>query len=219
MGWVLSLRLSELDPRDRTRVDGHEDTLRGLAQQRRGSSGKTLGPPEGQEITAAGTFYFGMLAEGTTLPSQGPQVGQASCGLRLAVKKLAQLQLAIPERGTWATWVPGPVWVPEVEEVLSCCGLNPRSCSCPQTVRGHGSRPIPSWEPELLGSTDRPNIQGQSPLGRCKTRLRLWRLFTGLGCGGLSPHTPIVWAIPFHLPRPTEQLSPSKLLLSPLRSG
>lgn len=34
------------------------------------------------------------------------------------VKKLAQLQFAVLERGTWATWVPGPVWVPEVEEVL-----------------------------------------------------------------------------------------------------
>ena len=69
MGWVLRLRLSELDRRERTRVDGHEDTLRRLVQKRRGSSGKSLRPAEGQEITAAGTLYLCVLAEGRTPPS------------------------------------------------------------------------------------------------------------------------------------------------------
>lgn len=140
MGWALRRRLSGLDPRERTRVDGHEDTLRGLVQHKR-SSGKSLGPPEGRAVTAAGALVSGRGQDSAFTSAAG---GRSRRRLRLAVKKLAPLQSVIPERGTGATRAPGPVCVPEGEEVLACCGLNPRSCSCPQAVKGRASRPTPS---------------------------------------------------------------------------
>lgn len=56
---------------------------------------------------------------------------------------------------------------------------------------------------------------GPTPLGECMTRLRLEQLPAGLGCRRRSPNTPVTAFIPLSLPGLTEQVSPSKLLLSP----
>lgn len=55
-GWVLWVKLWGSDPRGRTGVGCHEDTLREL-----------VGPPERQESIAKGTLLMGKLIECGTL--------------------------------------------------------------------------------------------------------------------------------------------------------
>ena len=52
--WVLWLRHRGLNPREKTRVDCHEYTLRGLVQHSWGSPRKGLGLPERHEIIVTG---------------------------------------------------------------------------------------------------------------------------------------------------------------------
>ena len=74
-GWVLRLGLQGSDPRERTRVDYHKDTLRGLIWHSGRSPGKSMGLPERQEMIAAGTLQLPALTNCQKLPLWMPEVG------------------------------------------------------------------------------------------------------------------------------------------------
>lgn len=60
---MLWLRLQRSDSKERAGLTAYEDGLRGLVQHSCGSSGKSLGFPEGEEIIVFGHKRKGRLAE------------------------------------------------------------------------------------------------------------------------------------------------------------
>ena len=83
---VPGLRLQRSDPRDRTGVAFHEDSLRGLVLHSWGSQGKSLGLPQRQEIIISGTLKFHEVTDDRTTPLQVPETsasGSTNCNCYL----------------------------------------------------------------------------------------------------------------------------------------
>ena len=186
----------------------------GLVQQR-GSSGKSLGPPEGQAITAAGALISACLPRaglrlhdapgGTSRPrskTRGWKAGSVAV-CNAGEGNMGPLGTRASVGASGAGGISLPWSQPQELPLPPNCERAWITATLPESLSGWAPRADP--------------IRGQPP-GKGKSRLRLWRPSTGLSCGAHSPHTPAVSAHP-PSPSPTGQVSPSKLLLSPRSSA
>ena len=138
-GWVLRLRLCRSDHRERTGVECHDESLKGLVQHSRGTPGKSLCQPERWEIVAVGAFQLCVLADSRTLPSWMPEVRCAAvCGPRggqagwLPPKQVPEIggkvprQSPAPEVGMTSTMAPTKLSAGKSHCLYLCCLALPR---------------------------------------------------------------------------------------------
>lgn len=92
------------------------------------------------------------------------------------------------ERGIWAT-IGCHGW-----RTAGHCGLHSRGHSCGQAVNGHGSLPIPSWEPVQLGSAKGPTTWDQLLWGSIRPLLDSGDFLQVLATRS-PPHTPQLWLL------------------------
>ena len=94
------------------------------------------------------------------------------------------------------------------------CGPDPRGSICHQAVSSHRILSIPSWGAYAACLCWGTQDLGPLPLGEHTACLILWQYSTGIDCSRHTSNSPVVASIVLPLPRPTEQMSPNKLLLS-----